>query len=271
MTIKLISADLNGTLVHQHTMSDMIRVYKSEEDFKKADYIFKKQTKGMVTIKEAFKIAGQLSKGITLRQAIEYAQKNMEYLKGLKELLEFLSKKKIPFIINSTGYSVTFYCIQEKFGAEKIHGFIGNSLLFGYDGETEKKISEKELRKKIKAYFSGKNSSKNKDYDKIKATGKVDLLIRNEEVKASLVLRYIREHFKNISINQVAHIGDTMGDSWGIFNIAKAGGLGIAFNYNKELENFLKRKLENESIKGKIIFIDKKSEEADLQNIIPYI
>ena len=62
-----------------------------------------------------------------------------------------------------------------------------------------------------------------------------------------------------------------MGDSEGIFNIAKLGGLGIAFNYNQELESFLKKKMEKEKIKGHIIFIDKKTEEADLQHIIKYI
>ncbi|MEK6869650.1 MAG: hypothetical protein AABX74_05440 [Nanoarchaeota archaeon] len=62
-----------------------------------------------------------------------------------------------------------------------------------------------------------------------------------------------------------------MGDSGGILGVAKLGGLGIAFNYNQELENFLKEKIENEDIKGKIVFIDKKSKNSDLINIIPYI
>ena len=57
----------------------------------------------------------------------------------------------------------------------------------------------------------------------------------------------------------------------GILGIAKLGGLGIAFNYNEELENFLKKKIKNESIKGSIVFIDKKTEEADLRHIIPYL
>jgi len=271
MSIKLVSSDLNGTLVHQHTMSDMIRIYKGENNFSKANAVFKGQLSGTSTMKEAFDAAGPLSKGTTLRQAIEYAQKHMKHLDGFKQFLNFLKNKKIPLVINSTGYSVTFYCIQEKFGVDKIHGFIGNHLLFGRNGDPNKEISENELNEKVRNFFSDANNSKNKEYDEVKSTGKVELGIKNEEAKTDLIIEYINNNFKNISNNEVAHIGDTMGDSGGILGIAKLGGLGIAFNYNQELENFLKKKLETENIKGKIIFIDKKSENADLQNIIPHI
>lgn len=271
MAIKLVSSDLNGTLVHQHTMSDMIRIYKSEEDFKKADNIFKKQTAGTATMEEAFKAAGPLSKGITLRQAIMYTQNHMRYLKGFGEFLEFLKNTRIPLVINSTGYTVTFYCMQEKFGTEKMHGFIGNYMQFGHYGNTEKKITEKELREKVKDFFSGKNNSESKEYDEIKATDKIKLGLKNEKAKAGLILKHAKKHFKNISVNEIAHIGDTMGDSMGIFGIAKLGGLGIAFNYNETLEAFLKKKIIDESIKGKIVFIDKKTEDADLRHIIPYL
>ena len=271
MAIKLISSDLNGTLVHQHTMEDMIRLYKSKEDFKKADNIFKMQTSGTATMKEAFDIAAPLSKGITLRQAIEYTQKSMKYINGLKELLDFLAGKNIPFIINSTGYSVTFYCIKEKFGADKIHGFIGNYLLFGVNEDINKKIGGKVLREKVRNFFSGANASKDMAYDKIKATGKIKLGIKNEEDKPKLINNYVKRHFKNIALNEVVHIGDAMGDSIGILDAAKSGGLGIAFNYNEELENFLKKKMRTEDIDGNIIFVDKKNGNADLRRIIPYI
>ena len=88
MAIKFVSSDLNGTLVHQHTMSDMIRIFKGKEDFEKADIIFKKQTTGTATMEEAFDVAGPLSKGITLRQAIEYTQNHLKYLNGFEEFLE---------------------------------------------------------------------------------------------------------------------------------------------------------------------------------------
>ena len=271
MPIKFVSSDLNGTLVHQHTMSDMIKIYKGEDNFRKANEVFKGQLSGNAAMKDTFDIAGPLSKGITLRQAIEYAQKNMGYIDGLMEFLDFLKNKKIPLIINSTGYSVTFYCIQEKFGAGKIHGFIGNRLIFGRNGNSNKKISENELKEKVRNFLSDANASSKDEYDTIKATGKVELGIENEEAKADLIVEYADKYFKNMPINEVAHIGDTMGDSRGILGVAKLGGLGIAFNYNQELENFLRNEIEDENIPGKIVFIDKKSKNADLQHIIPYL
>lgn len=271
MAIKFVSSDLNGTLVHQHTMSDMIRIYKSEDNFRKADLMFKKQISGTGTMKKAFDAAGPLSKGITLRQVIKYAQKHMKYLDGFKEFLDFLKNKKIPLVINSTGYSITFYCIQEKFGADKINGFIGNNLIFGLNGEENKEISEIEIREKVHNFIHDKNTVLDKEYDEIKAIGKVELGIKNEEAKTNLIIEYINNNFKNISNDEVVHIGDTMGDSGGILGIAKLGGLGIAFNYNQELEDFLRNKMETEGISGKIILIDKKSEESNLKHIIPYL
>ncbi|MEK6869651.1 MAG: hypothetical protein AABX74_05445 [Nanoarchaeota archaeon] len=198
MTIKFVSSDLNGTLVHQHTISDMIRIYKNQEEFKKAEDIFKKQTSGTATMKEAFGVAGPLSKGITLRQAIEYTQKHMEYLNGFKEFLDFLSNKKIHFVINSTGYAVTFYCIQEKFGTDKIHGFIGNRLVFGLNGDANKEISEIDIRKKVQRFIYDNNARNDKEYDEIKATGEVELGITDEEAKADLITQYMNKNFKNI-------------------------------------------------------------------------
>ena len=61
MSIKLVSCDLNGTLVHQHTMSDLILVYKGKNYFERANNVFEKQLKGDASFKEAFKVAGPLS------------------------------------------------------------------------------------------------------------------------------------------------------------------------------------------------------------------
>jgi len=269
--IKLVFSDLNGTLVRQLTMSDILRVYKDKKAFKEADNIFKKQTKGIITMEEAFEIAGTLTKGLTLRQAIEYTTKHMVYINGFDEFLDFLNIHKIPLVINSTGYSVTFYSIQCQRSNDKIHGFIGNFLEFGFDGHNKKIISENELRVKIKDYFLNKDARPNRYYDEVKATGKIKLGIKNENEKFSLIRLYIKNHFPNIKINEVAHIGDTMGDSEGIRLTAKAGGTGIAFNYNKELKKYLKSKLEKENIKGRIFFINRRSNSPNLTHLISII
>ena len=52
---------------------------------------------------------------------------------------------------------------------------------------------------------------------------------------------------------------------------AKAGGLGICFNYNKELERYLKSKLKKQKIEGEIFFVDKKGDSSDLKHVIAII
>lgn len=271
MTIRLISSDLNGTLVHQHTMSDMIRLYIGQQQYQQADEIFRRQTSETATMQEAFQIAGPLTKGLTLRQAMEYTRTHMRYLNGFHEFVDELAKLGIPLVINSTGYSATIYAIREQIGHDKMHGHIGNILKFGLDGDPNKTLSEDELERKAAQYFSSQEQSSDQSYDRIRATGEVELGIIDEAAKVKLMLEYAARHFRGINPSEMAHIGDTMGDSGGILGIAKLGGLGIAFNYNQELEDFLRKKMETEDISGKIIFIDKKSKNSDLRNVMPYI
>lgn len=268
--IKLLSSDLNGTLVHQNTMSDMIRIYIGQYQFKQADAVFKRQLEGKATIKEAFQIAAPLTKGLTLRQAIEYTKNHVQYVNGFDELLFYLSNNNTPLVINSTAYSVTIYAIQQ-IGKNKIHGHIGNSLKFGLNGDTSKTLSETELKEKIKAYFSNSDTVEDKSYDKIQATGEIELSIPDEDAKSTLIQQYAKDYFPEITPKEIAHIGDTMGDSGCILGIASIGGIGIAFNYNAALRQFLEDKMKKERIDGSIYFIDPKSESSNLSNIIPIL
>jgi len=269
--IKLLSSDLNGTLVHQHTMSDMIRLYIGEQQYQQATEVFKRQASGTATMQEAFQNAGPLTKGLTLREAIEYTKVHMRYLDGFHEFVDTLAKLEIPFVINSTGYSVTINAIREQVGADKIHGHIGNFLRFGVNADANETLSEEELQRKIREYFHDPEVVNNPSYDKIQATGLIELGIVNEEAKTTLIREYVTKYFRDVQPSEITHIGDTMGDSGGILGVAKLGGLGIAFNYNQELEDFLRNKMETEDIPGKIILIDKKSEESNLKHIIPYL
>ena|SRR3989344_4900790 len=268
-TIKLVSSDLNGTLVHQHTMSDMIRLYVGQQQFEKANEVFKKQTSGTASMEEAFQNAGPLTKGLTLRQAIEYTKTHMIYVNGFKEFVNSLSKQKIPFVINSTGYSVTIYAIREQIGTEKIHGKIGNFLRFGMNGSESESLSERELESKVRDYFSNPESSRNTIYDSVQATGVIDLGIIDEQAKAKLIQEYVKANFKDIQTSEIVHMGDTMGDSGGIYGVAESGGIGIAFNYNLALQQFLEKKIsENPSLKERILFVNAKSETSDLRQIL---
>ncbi|MFH0811641.1 MAG: haloacid dehalogenase-like hydrolase [Pseudomonadota bacterium] len=264
--IRLVSSDLNGTLVHQHTMMDMIRVYfpQQPERYEKADEAFTKQTAGLLSMKEAFAIAGPLTKGLSLRNAIEYVTEEMRFLEGFEDLITTLSKHGKQFVINSTGYSVTTEATKALYGSEKIYGVICNRLIFAWDGDPRRPIDEAHLCQLVRNYFLGKKEETL--YDETLATGEVELGIQDEGEKATLLFT-IAERLK-IPRTAIAHIGDTMGDSAGIYEIARNGGLGIAFNYNEALKQYLEPVLEQEKILGEIILVEPKSKRADLRKLL---
>src|SRR3989344_6302073 len=266
----LVSSDLNGTLVHQHTMGDMIRLYRGEEQFEEANAVFKMQTSGTATMEEAFGTAGPLTKGLTLRQAVQYTQEHMRYVDGFDDFLGFLRQNGMPLVINSTGYSVTIYSIIGKVGAEKVHGQIGNFLKFGLDGDCRSTLTEAELRTSVRLYFANlADAYFNETYDRIQATGEIELGIVDEAAKAGLITKYAKHHFPGMASSQIVHMGDTMGDSGGILGVAQAGGVGIAFNYNEALENFLRER--GSSALERLHFVDKKGLRSNLTKIIPIL
>lgn len=271
--IKIVSSDLNGTLVHQHTMSDMIRLYIGEKEFRIANDVFKRQTAGKASMEEAFSTAGPQTKGLTLRQAIRYTFDHMNYVDGFHDFVTELHQRKIPFVINSTGYSVSIHAIRATIGQHKIHGYIGNILEFGLNGDSASALREDELEQKVKMFCAEPEAAvHNFEYDQIKAIGVVHLGIHDEAAKAQLLFAYIEKHFSDIKKNEIAHIGDTMGDSGGILGVAQEGGTGITFNYNDALEQFLRNKIaENPALENHLLFIDKKETRANLRKLIPYL
>ena len=282
MTTKLVSSDLNGTLVHQHTMSDMIRLYIGQEQFEKANSVFKKQTAGTASMEEAFENAGPLTKGLTLRQAIEYTQHHMKFVDGWHEFKETLHEKGIPFVINSTGYSVTISAIKYQHGFDgvgfkKIHGSIGNQLIFGEDGDSQSALQDDELDHLVYNFIHNRHPENRESfdeeaYDRIKAVGKVELGLVNEDAKAELLEKYAAEHFPDIQPEEMLHMGDTMGDSGGIYGTANFGGVGVAFNYNGALEQFLQAKIAAQpELAERTHFIDPKSKTSDLRNVLQVI
>ena len=267
--IKLVSSDLNGSLVHQHTMSEMIRLYVGEEQFQKANEIFTRQTSGLASMEETFQTAGPLTKGLNLRDAIRYTTEHLGFVDGFDEFLDWMYERRIPFVINSTGYSVTIHAIKEQIGPEKVHGQIGKILHFGLNADSKETLSEVELEQKVKDYFLDPATKESPIYDQIKATGIIDLGIVDDNAKATLIQEYAQRYFPEISVREIVHMGDTMGDYGGITEIAKAGGIGIAFNYNVALEKALKEKVAKEE--GRIYLQGKKSLSSNLRNLIPII
>lgn len=264
----VFSSDLNGTLVHEHTMSDMIRIYLGEEKFKIADGVFKRQTGGTATMKEAFGVAGPLTKGLTLRQAIEYVRTRMHFVRGFHEFTAFLRARNVPLIVNSTGYSVTIYAMQAMLGAGVIHGHIGNELRFGFSRSLLNDVlTENSLKRMVDEYII--YSRRDEFYGIEQATGDITLGIVDEAAKADLLCKYTAKHFPSCEPKHLIHMGDTMGDSGGIVGVARQGGIGIAFNYNKALEEFLRG--QPKDVLERIHFVDPKSENADLRNVLPIL
>ena len=264
--IQLISSDLNGTLVHQHTMMDMIRIGFPDqpERFEQAQEVFSRQTAGETTIAEAFAQAGPLTKGLSLRKAIDYAQAELRFFPGFEALLKTLHQQRKHFVINSTGYTVTTEVIKLRFGPEKFFRVICNQLVFGWEGDPQRSLTNGELMLAIKKYMAGIAS--NSQYDEIVATGEVLLGINDEAKKASELFRLAE--MLNIPRSAIAHIGDTMGDSAALVEVAMNGGLGIAFNYNEPLRDYLETVLKTANIPGRIKFVDPKGSDADLNQVV---
>lgn len=244
----------------------MIR-HLGEEKFRKAEEVFKRQTNGTATMQEAFGTAGPLTKGLTLRQAIEYAISTMRFVDGFREFIAFLQMRNIPLIVNSTGYSVTIYVMQAMLGKGKIWGHIGNELKFGMSGLPDKTITEAELERMVYNYVDYLEGGKL--YDEIQATGEIVLGIVDEAAKADLLLGYVAKHFSSHESKHLVHMGDTMGDSGGIAGIARLGGTGIAFNYNETLEMFLRA--QPKDVLEHTHFVDPKGESSDLRNVLPIL
>ena len=264
--IKLISSDLNGTLVRQHTMMDMIRVGFPEEPerFEQAREAFNQQTAGTMTMADAFAQAGPLTKGLSLRTAIDYAQTELHFFPGFEELLGTLHQQRKHFVINSTGYTVTTETIKLRFGPENFFRVICNQLVFGRHADPQQSLTNGELMRAIKEYAAGIASGS--PYDEIQATGEVLLGLRDEAHKASELFRLAE--LLSLPRSATAHIGDTMGDSAAIAEVARNGGVGIAFNYNQPLRDYLETVLKEEDVPGRIEFVDPKGSNADLRNVL---
>jgi phosphoserine phosphatase len=266
--IRLLSSDLNGTLVKPHTMQEMITLAFPREPLRheKAKRAFSLQTQGLLSMEKTFQIAGEATAGLTLRAAIEYTTKRMAFVNGYAPFMDYLQNRGIHLAVISTGYSVTIYAIRHSAKAPSFDAFC-NRLLFSEP--SGKVIGEEDMETLVKAYLQDLERRRSEEYDRIRSNGEVILGIRNEEHKARLALDLANS--LGIAPSQVAHMGDTMGDSGGILGIAKTGGLGIAFNYNQALEAFLLREGKREIEAGNIVLVDPKGPHSRLTRVLPFL
>lgn len=268
-SISLVSSDLNGTLVQQHTMADMIRwaCPDQPERYRQARRLFEEQTCGRISIAAAFTGAGPLSAGISLAQAIDYARFEMKYHPGFGSLLDMLGRRKVALIINTTGYSVTCRVIEKRFGHASICGYICNQMEFAPEGRPFQPLEEEEMNQLIDDYIAKEDPQGR--CQKIKSTGRIRLTIDDEAEKMQRAQKWAAR--LNIAPDHIAHVGDTMGDSAAIQAAAEAGGIGIAFNYNRELGAFVDRLQAGPRLAGGLFKIDPREKGCNLKNLIPIL
>jgi len=208
-----------------------------------------------------------MTRGLSLRTAIDYGLSALRFFPGFEALIEALHRRRKQFVINSTGYTVTTEVIKRRFGPEKFFRVICNQLVFGWKGDPQRSLSNGELTRLIGDYMAGR--TKDTVYDDIRATGEV-LLGISDEAKKPLELFRLAELLE-IPRSAIAHIGDTMGDSAGIVEVARNGGLGVAFNYNEQLRDYLQRIHKTEKLSGRIVLVDPKGNNPDLRNLLPLL
>lgn len=267
--VGFLSSDLNGTLVHSHTMQEMIKWAFPHEPrrWEEASRAFAKQTEGSLSMAEAFAVAGANSRGLPLRAAIMYSMTGVRYLEGYDSFMGFLKRRGLPLAIISTGYTVTLYTI--RYATKSVpFNFVCNRLIFA-PGESGEPLEEERLEQLVRDFVLRPELRDARLYDEIQATGEVVLAIGDEAQKAELALRLASE--MGIPPQAVVHMGDTMGDSMGILGVARAGGLGIAFNYNRALEFFLRKEGAREMALGRIRLVDPKGSCAHLNHVIPFL
>jgi len=267
--VKLLSSDLNGTLVHSHTMQEMIQwAFPNERGrLDEAARAFGLQTRGLMSMEETFRIAGRMSEGMPLASAIQYTMDGMRFVDGFGPFMNHLKRSSIHIAIVSTGYTVTLYAMRYLLSMKDLM-FRCNRLVFA-DWTTGEEIHEEELEDLVRSYVERPHVRRDPLYTEIRATGTIELGLKDESAKASIAMDFAAE--LGVEIEALAHMGDTMGDSMGILEIARRGGMGIAFNYNEALEEFLRKFGEKEMREGRILLVCPKSEKSDLREVIPHL
>ncbi len=265
MLTSALFSDLNGTLTRYDTMPDLAQ-RASAERYASAHAIFLDQTSGLISPEESIRQVARLTEGLTLKDAIDYSSR-LKYVDGFDELISALHGSGTALVLNSTGYSVTFYAMRHSLNAahrrrgdEVLHGWIGNSLLFADGSEL---LGEEMLEDLVGRYLSGKGGAQG-DLARYTATGEVDIRIAREADKFTHLERYKEEHFPDMAWQCVSAMGDSYTDNAMLLGVAQRGGRGIAFNFNPMLE----RRLRSASgSQDRIFFIEKKAEYSNLAQV----
>ncbi len=263
----LLASDLNGTLVHADTQLDMIEMGFPREPgrLEAARRAFALQADGKLSLEETLRTAGEQTRGLPLQSAI-ISLGRMRFVDGFAEFVAYLQDRRLATAIVTTAYSVTLYAMRYRHPENRFFT-ASNQLVFASEEGGE--IPEEDLERAVRLYFENPAMQNDRFFRTSTATGEVRVHIREEGDKARIAMAM--GETLGIPPSRTIVMGDTMGDSLGILALAKAGGLGIAFNYNRSLETFLRSEAEREIEEGRIVLIDPKGPRSDLRHVIPFL
>ncbi|WP_456432747.1 hypothetical protein [Thermosulfuriphilus sp.] len=255
--LKLLSWDVNQTLVAENTMVALAGLAGHR---KRAQEIVEAQTAGRRPVETTLKELARLTAGLPLEDIVSYVC-SLPELPGLRLTLKAFCRAGLIQIINSTGYTVVLSLwnkiLQRHLGEAPFSKIIANRLRF--EDSRGEEVPEEEVLETAVALLEGKRPQRD-----LFVSGDLDLVISAEEAKAVFLEQIIRQ--EGLFMSEVAHIGDSMGDSEVIAWMAKNGGLGLAFNARPELVLFLER-LSERRLPGQAVIVSS----SDLRDLAPVI
>ena len=263
VAVKVIYSDWNGTLYDGSSFKDLATIAGGNSEAV-WDSIAR-QTEGNISVDEAVTLASRQIKGLSLWQLINYGRAISQHAaRGYSDFLSELKSKDISLVINSTGYIELFEVIVHKFEGF-FSGYIGNSLVFGYDGDLQGKLTPLEVKAYIDGFFSGKM---NVNMHRVKATGDAVIRVRSAEDKARHLRDYTVQFFEGTPLRYVAHMGDTSGGDLAPIHslVTEFGGTGIGFAASDQLIQDLYC-LRTKQPRGTVFIVDPYEPRPDLRKV----
>ncbi|MGD9022606.1 MAG: hypothetical protein PVJ62_02385 [Deltaproteobacteria bacterium] len=196
----IVTTDVNGTTTPHNTFAELVR---SDGLFDQMKILMKAYTSGTATFSAVLPKMKRLTQGVDRLRVESYAR-NMPLHKGVKETFDALMRARnidAKLALSTTGFA-GLMALVNKHRHGSLFGVAASPVLVHLLNSDEKACL-------IRAVTDEK--------DKIRVIDDLATLHRpNKQL--------------------IFHIGDTMGDFFAIKHAAQRGGVGIAFNPNKELE-----------------------------------
>lgn len=262
---QMVVLELDGTVVHDHTPSELIRTGFSfqPERYEQAFDLYQRESTGNVKSEEAILQYATLARGLTLRRAIEYATFKMRFINGFDTFIEILYQKNVSLLLVSSSFSIITEAIRQLYGPDRFQTVLANPLAFGLEKDPEAVISEKKLITLVQRYFH--RARDRQAYDKIAATGECNVINTRPLQKASFIAEVAAG--LNIPFKTVNYVCSNLKDRETLLAVARFGGRVIAFNFEESLEAIIQEGAKNNPTGNTIQFTTPKSRRANLRSV----